>query len=111
MEFKKLIRILSMVAMAIWIFCLSFLVTQQIARRRMDSTTTTLPIITNTPVSGDSATQPNQQLQTPGIEANTTVPSQPAGIDVPQIQTPTNPGQPALSVPSTTAEIAITPLI
>ena len=108
MELKKLIRILSVAAIAAWLFCLSFLVSQQVVMKKMQSNTTTAPIITNTPIINDNLnqpTQPNQQLQTPGIDANATVPSQPAGVDTPDPQAPTNPAQPSLSVPSTTTEI------
>ena len=110
MDFKKLVRILSVCAIALWLFCLSFLVTQQVVRKRMGSTTTTLPIVTNTPIVNDNGfttqpTQPNLQIQTPSIDTNATVPSQPVGQDVPQTQAPTDPAQPSLNVPSTTAEI------
>ena len=108
MELKKLIRILSVVAIAVWLFSLSFLVSQQIVKRKMEHTPTQPPIVTNTPInSGDyyQPTQPNQPILTPGIDTNATVPSQPAGVDVPQTQAPDNSVQTTTKVPSTTAEI------
>ena len=105
MEFKKIVRILSVCAIALWLFCLSFLVTQQVVKHKMSSATTLPPIITDTPINSDNITQPNQQLQTPDINNNQTVPSQPAGVDMPQSQAPNNPAQPTKGVPSTKAEI------
>ena len=106
MDLKKLVKILSVVAIGIWLFCLSFLVTQQVVRRKIDANPTTMPIVTNTPINGDyNATQPDQQLQTPGIDYNIPTLSQPAGVDVPQTQAPGNPAQTTAKVPSTKAEI------
>lgn len=104
-DLKKLVKALVVVAIGIWLFCLSFLVSQQVVKRKMDQSATQPPIVTNTPINNDYITQPNQQLLTPGIDVNPTVPSQPAGVDVPQTQAPNTPAQPATNVPSTKAEI------
>ena len=105
MELKKLIKILSVVAIAVWLFSLSFLVSQQIVKRKMEQTPTQPPIVTNTPINSGDYNQPTQPILTPGIDTNATVPSQPAGVDVPQTQAPTNPAQTTTQVPSTKAEI------
>ena len=106
MELKKLIRILSIVAIAAWMFCLSFLVSQQIVLKARGDTTTLPPIVTNTPIPGadyNSTTQP-----TPGIDANVTQQLQPnQGQQDPNVTKPTQaqPQQGTIKVPSTTAEI------
>ena len=80
MELKKLIKILSVVAIAVWLFSLSFLVSQQIVKRKMEQTPTQPPIVTNTPINSGDYNQPTQPILTPGIDTNATVPSQPVWI-------------------------------
>ena len=108
MEFKKLVRILSVVAIALWLFCLSFLVSQQVARKAINKTTTTAPqIVTNTPIIYDNTTLPpvqtTQPVQTPDIDADVTAQTQPSQ-PVDQTTQPTQAPQTS-NVPSTKAEI------
>lgn len=79
MEFKKLVKILSVTAVAVWLFCLSFLVSYQVAEKRSNTTTTLPPIVTNTPVPGvdNNSTQPSQNTTLPSADVNATVPTQP----------------------------------
>ena len=108
MEFKKLVRILSISAVGVWLFCLSFLVAYQVTEKQAQKYTTTLPqIVTQTPINqGDSTptTQPTAPLPTnPIVDANATSPTQ-----APQGEAPTQPTQAPQqisNVPSTTAEI------
>ncbi len=109
MDFKKLVRILSVAAMALWLFCLSFLVAQQVARKAVNDTTTTLPpIVTNTPIINDNPVlQPTEQntqpTQSPSVDVNVTAQTQPTQ-QIDQTTAPTvAPQGPA--IPSTTAEI------
>lgn len=109
MDFKKLVRILSVAAMALWLFCLSFLVAQQVARKAVNDTTTTLPpIVTNTPIINDNPVlQPTEQntqpTQSPSVDVNVTAQTQPTQ-QIDQTTAPTvTPQGPA--IPSTTAEI------
>lgn len=104
MEFKKLVRILSVTAIAVWLFCLSFLVSYQIADKK-NNTPTTLPnIVTNTPITNiDNTTQPTQNPTQPSIDVNATLPTQP---EQPTQQDPQpTQAQVGLKVPSTTSEI------
>ena len=108
MEFKKLVRILSVAAIGVWLFCLSFLVAYQVTEKQAQKQTTTLPqIVTNTPVNqGDNTptTQPTSPQPTvPPVNVDVTVPTQ----DVPQVDNATQPTQqqPTSNIPSTTAEI------
>lgn len=108
MEFKKLVRILSVTAIAVWLFCLSFLVSYQIADKK-NNTPTTLPnIVTNTPITNiDNTTQPTQNPTQPSIDVNATLPTQPeqpTQQDPQPTQAPTQ-AQVGLKVPSTTSEI------
>lgn len=82
MEFKKLVRILSVAAVAVWLFCLSFLVAYQVTEKQAQKYTTTLPqIVTNTPLGNDTVTTPS----TP------TLPN--ANNDTPSVTDPTQPTQ------------------
>ena len=59
MEFKKLVRILSVTAVGIWLFCLSFLVAYQVTEKQAQKHTTTAPqIVTNTPIDNNILTDP-----------------------------------------------------
>ena len=74
MEFKKLVRILSIVAVAVWLFSLSFLVSYQVVEKRTQNSTTTLPpIVTNTPIISDTPTPPTDP---PVNDVDVTVPTQ-----------------------------------
>ena len=75
MEFKKLVRILSIAAIAVWLFSLSFLISYQVVEKKTQNGTTTLPpIVTNTPIPNDNAaTLPDQN---PTVDANVTVTTQ-----------------------------------
>ena len=107
MEFKKLIRILSVAAIGVWLFCLSFLVAYQVTEKQVQKSTTLPPqIVTNTPINqGDATptTQPITQLPTnPIVDVNaTTAPTQQGDAPTQPTQAP----QQASNVPSTTAEI------
>lgn len=93
MEFKKLVRILSVTAVAIWLFCLSFLVAYQVTEKQAQKHTTTAPqIVTNTPIDNNILTDP-------------TLPTLPnAGNDVsvptPDVTQPTQQGQPSTETPT-----------
>ncbi len=81
MELKKLVKILSIAAVAVWLFSLSFLISYQVVEKRIRNDTTTLPpIVTNTPIQSDTPTLPDQ----PTVNADATVPT----------QTPAQPEQP-----------------
>ena len=112
MDFKKLVKILSIAAVTVWLFCLSFLVSYQVAEKQSQKYTTTLPpIVTNTPVipgNTDFPTQPSPTDPTipaaPNVNVDVTVPTQ----GQQQGETPTAPTAPpaqTLKVPSTTSEI------
>lgn len=74
MEFKKLVKILSIAAVAVWLFSLSFLISYQVVEKRTQNGTTTLPpIVTNTPIQSDTPTLPNQD---PTANVDATVPTQ-----------------------------------
>ena len=110
MEFKKLVKILSVTAVAVWLFCLSFLVSYQVAEKKNNDTTTLPPIVTNTPIPGNdnNLTQPTQNPTLPSVDVNATVPTQSPTQPTQQGQEPTQaPTQaPAgINVPSTTSEI------
>ena len=103
-DLKKLVKILSVIAIGIWLFCLSFLVAQQVARKATGDTTTLAPIVTNTPVISD--TVPTQPTQAPNVDVNVTVPTQSVVPVDPNSTTVTVTQAPQTSnVPSTTAEI------
>ncbi len=113
MDFKKLVKILSVVAIAVWLFCLSFLVSYQVTEKQAQKYTTTLPpIVTNTPIipGNDSVpTQPQPTLPTPtdiGVDVNT--PTQNTTQGEAPVTVPTDaPTQiaPTTNVPSTKSEI------
>ena len=108
MEFKKLVKALSVTAIAVWLFCLSFLVSYQIADKRKNNATTTLPpIVTNAPIpSVDSnTTQPTLAPTQPNVDVNATQPTQAPTQQADQpTQAPTQAPQTS-NIPSTTAEI------
>lgn len=109
MEFKKLVRILSVVAMGLWLFCLSFLVAQQVARKAVNTTTTLPPIVTNAPIPGGDyyTTQPTQYTPIPtqpGVDVNVTAQTQPTQQVEQPTQAPTQAPQ-TTNIPSTTSEI------
>ena len=107
MEFKKLVRILSISAVGVWLFCLSFLVAYQVTEKQAQKYTTTLPqIVTQTPINqGDNTptTQPSTPLPTnPIVDVNaTTAPTQQGEAPTQPTQAP----QQTSNIPSTTAEI------
>lgn len=108
MEFKKLVRILSVSAVAVWLFCLSFLVAYQVTEKQSQKyTTTPPPIVTNTPIIAGNDTQTTQPTTLPttmpNIDVNATAPTQSA----PQADATTQPtqAQQTSGVPSTKAEI------
>ena len=107
-DLKKLVKTLSIIAIGIWLFCLSFLVSQQVARKAVNSNTTTLPpIVTNTPVNNGVVTQPSDYYPiptNPNADVNATVPTQPMQQGQQPTEVPTQPQQ-TLNVPSTTSEI------
>ena len=106
-DFKKLVKVLSVIAIGIWLFCLSFLVAQQVARKTMNDTTTLPTIVTNTPINSDIPTQPtdfNPALTIPNADVNATVPTQPTQQGQQPTEAPTQAPQ-ASNIPSTTAEI------
>ncbi len=108
MEFKKLVKALSVTAIAVWLFCLSFLVSYQVAEKKNNNTTTLPTIVTNTPIPGvDNPTQPTQNPTLPSVDANVTVPTQPNQPTQQGEQPTQSPTQaPAgIKVPSTTSEI------
>ena len=103
-DLKKLVKTLSVIAIGIWLFCLSFLVAQQVARKATGDTTTLAPIVTNTPVISD--TVPTQPTQAPNVDVNVTVPTQSVVPVDPNSTTVTvTQAQQTSNVPSTTAEI------
>ena len=111
MEFKKLVRILSVTAIAVWLFCLSFLVSYQIADKRKSEAATTLPpIVTNAPVPGgidSNTTQPTQSPTLPSVDANVNA-TQPTQAPTQQVEQPTQAPTQApqtSNIPSTKAEI------
>jgi hypothetical protein len=108
MEFKKLVRILSVAAIGVWLFCLSFLVAYQVTEKQSQKYTTTQPqIVTNTPIPGydNNTTQPTSPLPTdPITDVNATLPTQQAPQGDVTTQ-PTQAQQPASNIPSSTAEI------
>lgn len=109
MEFKKLVRILSVAAIAVWLFCLSFLVSYQVAEKQSQKYTTTLPdIVTNTPITSSNnniTTQPSALSSTaPSVNVDATTPSQ-GTQQSDATSAPTTQSTPAVKVPSTTAEI------
>ena len=74
MEFKKLVKILSASAIAVWLFCISFLISYQVVEKKAHKQTTTLPpIVTNAPIPGENTTQPTQA---PQINVDATLPTQ-----------------------------------
>ncbi len=109
MDFKKLVKILSVAAVVVWLFCLSFLVSYQVAEKQSQKYTTTLPpIVTNTPLipgNTDIPTQPSStQPSLPSVNVDVTLPTQ----DIQQSENPTEPTAPpaqTLKVPSTKSEI------
>ncbi len=112
MDFKKLVRILSVAAVTVWLFCLSFLVSYQVTEKQSQKYTTTLPpIVTNTPIIPGNNILPTQPSPTtpavptaPNVNVDVTVPTQGAQ----QGETPTAPTAPpaqTLKIPSTTSEI------
>ena len=113
MDFKKLVKILSVAAIAVWLFCLSFLVSYQVTEKQAQKYTTTLPpIVTNTPIipGNDSVpTQPQPTLPTPtdiGVDINT--PTQNTTHGEAPVTVPTDaPTQiaPTTNIPSTKSEI------
>ena len=110
MDFKKLVRILSVVAMAAWLFCLSFLVSQQVVRKALNDkiTTTAGQIITNAPIISDNPAiqtpeQTTQPTVAPSVDVNVTVPTQSFQPDA-QTQ-PSTQAQQTSNIPSTTSEI------
>ena len=109
MEFKKLVRILSVAAIGVWLFCLSFLVAYQVTEKQSQKyTTAPQQIVTNTPIisgNDNNPTQPTSPLPTNPV-IDVTLPSQ----DAPQGEAPTQPAQPdqqqpTSNVPSSKAEI------
>ena len=107
MDFKKIEKVLSVTAIAIWLFCLSFLVSYQIADKAKKDTTTLPPIVTNTPIPGidNNTTQPTQGPVLPSVDVNATQPTQaPTQQGEQPTQTPTQ-APAGLKVPSTTSEI------
>lgn len=108
MEFKKLVKILSATAIAVWLFCLSFLVSYQVAEKKKNDGTTTLPpIVTNTPIPGvdNNTTQPILNPTQPSVDVNATQPTQaPTQQGQEPTQAPTQAPQTS-NIPSTTAEI------
>ena len=109
MEFKKLVRILSVAAIGVWLFCLSFLVAYQVTEKQSQKyTTTPQQIVTNTPIisgNDNNPTQPTLPLPTNPI-VDVTLPSQ----NVPQGEAPTQPAQPdqqqpSSNIPSSKSEI------
>ena len=113
MEFKKLVRILSVAAIGVWLFCLSFLVAYQVTEKQSQKyTTAPQQIVTNTPINqGDNTptTQPTQPVPTnPIIDVNaTTEPTQAPvqGDATTQPTQPTQAPQQGSNIPSTKAEI------
>ena len=113
MKFKKLVRILSIAAIGVWLFCLSFLVAYQVTEKQAQKQTTVPPqIVTNTPINqGDNTptTQPTQPVPTnPIIDVNaTTEPTQAPvqGDATTQPTQPTQAPQQGSNIPSTKAEI------
>ena len=106
-DLKKLVKTLSVIAIGIWLFCLSFLVAQQVARKAATDNTTMPPIVTNTPIPGGDYYGTTQPLQTPGIDVNVTAQTQPIQGQQPDanVTQPTQAPQSAIKVPSTKAEI------
>ena len=89
MEFKKLVKTLSIVAIAVWLFSLSFLISYQVVEKRtQDGSTTLPPIVTNTPIPGDNnITQPTQG---PSVNVDATQPTQASTQPTQQGQQPTD---------------------
>ena len=113
MEFKKLVRILSIAAIAVWLFCLSFLVSYQVVEKKTQNSTTTLPpIVTNTPIANDNT--PTLPTNPPVNDVDVTVPTQtPTETPTQQGEQPTQapteaptqtPAQSGSNVPATKAE-------
>ncbi len=92
MEFKKLVRILSVVAVSIWLFCLSFLVAYQVTEKQAQKyTTETPPIVTNTPINNGSVTDPTLPTL-PNVNNDISVPT-------PDLTQPTQQGQQPTDAP------------
>lgn len=108
MEFKKLVRILSVAAVGVWLFCLSFLVAYQVTEKQAQKYTTTIPqIVTNTPINSD----PIQNTTTPTLpDANVDVSVPTADVTQPTQQgqlpteAPTQQSPSGIKIPSTKAE-------
>lgn len=117
MEFKKLVKILSIAAVAVWLFCLSFLVSYEVAEKQSQKYATTLPpIVTNTPIvpgTTNFTQQPQVTTPTTGpVNVDVTVPTQPTSQGESPTDAPTGAptdiptqAEPTIKVPSTTAEI------
>ena len=89
MEFKKLVRILSVAAVGVWLFCLSFLVAYQVTEKQAQKYTTTMPpIVTNTPIDNNSVTNPSSPTL-PNENVNVTVPTSDTTQPTQQGQQPT----------------------
>ena len=117
MEFKKLVKILSVAAVAVWLFCLSFLVSYQVTEKQSKKYTTTLPeIVTNTPIpvpeNNNITTLPSTTLPISlSVPVDATSPSQETPTEQQQQQEEvTTTAPPAevpqgLQIPATTSEI------
>lgn len=109
MEFKKLVRILSVTAVAIWLFCLSFLVAYQVTEKQAQKYTTTVPqIVTNTPIDNNILTDPTlPTLPNAGNDVSVPTPdmTQPTQQDQPATEAPTQQQAPSgIKVPSSKSE-------
>ena len=109
MEFKKLVRILSVTAVAIWLFCLSFLVAYQVTEKQAQKHTTTAPqIVTNTPIDNNILTDPTlPTLPNAGNDVSVPTPdmTQPTQQGQPSTETPTQQQAPSgIKVPSSKSE-------
>ena len=93
MEFKKLVRILSVTAVGVWLFCLSFLVAYQVTEKQAQKYTTTMPpIVTNTPIDNNSVTNPTLSTL-PNLNVDVSVPT-------PDMNQPTQQGQQPTEAPT-----------